>query len=231
MNLISIINKNLKNVPKDVEIFDGKEVYYKKSINPLWASFFTLSYTALTIFGTSYLLGSQAKEDNSEQKLSEMRSELLLEIRKTKAPIIVSSNDSRNQIEKLRAEIIDEVNRMNIKYLDIIEQNKHKYTAVIKAVSERKPASISEGKKVLPFNSVNEEVLVFKHQKLYNREKEKLKEKETLEISNLDLTNSNGIDKMKKIQDETEVALFELKQKLYYKRVGFRKDKYIVMND
>jgi hypothetical protein len=77
MNLISIINKNLKNVPKDVEIFDGKEVYYKKSINPLWASFFILSYTALTIFGTSYLLGSQAKEDNSEQKLSEMRSELL----------------------------------------------------------------------------------------------------------------------------------------------------------
>jgi hypothetical protein len=102
---------------------------------------------------------------------------------------------------------------------------------VIKAVSERKPASIAKGKKVLPFNSVNAEVLMFKHQKLYNREKEKLELKQKLEISNLDLTNSNGIAEMKRIQDETEVALFELKKQLYYKRVEFRKDKYIVMND
>ncbi len=232
MNQLSKMNKDVKKSSAEVEPFTGNYLYLKKTINPVWASFFIVSYTVFIAFGTSFLIDSKTEDYSSAEKLSDIRNELLDEIRKSKAPVIVNDVSAKNDMEKMRAEIIDEVNRINLKYLDIIESNKKKYTSVISAVSAREPASvISAGKKVVPFNNVNEEVLLFKHQKLYQREKEKLKMEEKIAINALDLTNSSGIEKMKQIQDNTEVALFELKKRLFYKRQEFRKDKYIVMND
>ena len=121
----------------------------------------------------------------------------------------------KNEMELLRSDIINQVNKLNIKYLELVENKKKEYSKVISDLSERKPASISKGGKAIPYNSINDDLLTFKFQKKIDRERERLKKNEENAIARLDLTNEKDLEQMRKIQDETEFAIYELKQRMY----------------
>jgi hypothetical protein len=212
---------------------ESKGFFIKKTLNPLYAGLAIVGYTAITMLVTIKLIGSnQVIVDNSKD-YDDIKNEIITEIKKANQLKSGSSNrvSMKNEMELLRSDIIDQVNKINIKYIELVENKKKEYSKVISDLSERKPASISTGGKAIPYNQINDSLLTFKFQKRIDREKERLRKNAQDKIASLDLTRESDVEKMKNIQDDTEFAIYELKQRMYQKKADFRKNKYIVLND
>ena len=228
--------KSLVEKATNLENFTSRSI--TKRLNPIYGVIMVVSYTALIVVGTSKFLAKDVVVVDNSDQYGLFKDEIINEIKKQndrkRDGVVVSSRDNvsiKNEMERLRADIIDQVNKMNLKYISLVNREKEDYSKVINDLAKREPASISTNGKAIPYNTVNNNLLLFKHQKQYKRLKEKLKREEDKQIAKLDLTNPTEVEKLKDIQDSTELALYELNQKLYAKRQLFAKNKYIVLND
>lgn len=243
MNQLIKKNSQLKNELKKKinqqnlkEYVDKSEYYIKKTINPYYVGLSLLVYSTVIVLATMKLSGFQTAQNSNRVVYHEMKQEIIAEVKKAnkyKSTInSISRNTAlKNEMEIFREELISQINSLNLKYLDLVEDRKKEFNRVVKGLIERKPSSITTAGKVLPYTQENSNLLHFKFQKKIDREKERLKAQEQRLIANLDLTKEENIEKMKDIQDQTEIAIYELKQRYYKKKNDFRKNKYIVLNN
>lgn len=232
----NLVNRKVKSkiTPVSREVSEYKyEVI--KSLNPLTVCLSIIAYTLVVVAAVTVVY-DQEEEKVVTQQLDpvELKNEIIEELRKNKRDIAAINNVSsiKSEMELMRQQMIQEINSMNLKYLSLIENKEKNYKEIIKDVADRSPASISpKNGKAIPYNKVNSSIVLFKHQKLYERLKSKLKSEEQELIKTLDLTDSTDLARLQQKQDETEVTLHALKQKLYYDRQDFRKNRYIVMEE
>ena len=176
------------------------------------------------------------KKDNKRASFAlndGVNEEILAEIKSLKQNNVEVKIDRKlnNHLEKFRSELIDEVNRMNLKYVQIMEANEIVQDKILKDLSERGPASVKlKAGKAIVYNKANERVLRFMHKKEYKRLKESYDQKRNLLIPTLDLTTEKGRLQLQKFDDDVDVALYELKQTQRMQRDQFREKQYIVRN-
>ncbi len=215
-------------------VVNRKQFEITKRINPLYAAIGLITYTALVVIGTGLIF---EKENSHENNISYnlFKEEILLEIKKNKPQIVKSGSSTvqiKNELEIMRKELLSEVNRLNISYLEMIDKDKKKTVSVIKDIIKRNPTSIAKGNgRTLVFNQANKSTLWYKHNQAYDRLKEKLKEQKQNILISLNLKNSNDLEKLKLLEDKNKLALYELKQNQYAERKKFEKDGYLILSE
>lgn len=162
---------------------------------------------------------------------AQMKKDILKEIRsmaQTNAQIRVD-NKLTNQLEKFRGDMISEVNRMNIKYIEMLENNESIKTKLVSDLADREPASVKIQKgKAIVFNQKNEKLLRFVHKKEYKRAKENFITMKNKFVASLDLSVPADQERLRDFNDEMELALYELKQTHRMQRDQFKRNQYIV---
>src|SRR5690606_33135727 len=129
----------------------------------------------------------------------------------------VSDSITKSQFHKLKSELLEEINKVNNDYLDLIQKEKTTTKLLVKDYIERGPASLSsdEGGKVLPYSIKNKNMLWAQYHQQRKRLEEKL-EKDRIEfLKTVDMTNPQGERAFKSFQDASELKLTELEQEHY----------------
>ena len=215
-------------------VINRKELSITKRINPLYATIGLVTYTALIVIGTGLIFEKDSsKKDSIAYEL--FKEEVLLEIKKNRPQIVTRDSNTvqiKNELETMRKELLSEVNKVNIKYLEMIDRDKKKTTNVIKDIIKRRPASIATGEgRTLVYSQANRSTLWFKHKQAYKRLEEKLKaEKENMLVS-LNLRNPSDLQKLRSLEDKNKVSLYELKQHQYQQRRKFEKDGFMILTE
>ena len=213
----------------------GFELTMTKKLNPFAYIVIGSLYTIGVIFTTSLFLKPDHPKKGfsySEQKIKE---EILKEIRSMKSAPAVVVKDSYNKeldhhLKKFRSNLIDEVNKMNLQYAEMIEKNTNERNKLVTDIVDRKPASIKmkEGE-AIAYNETNRKILSFKHRKEYKRAKASYNKKRDEFIKSLDLKNPHDIEKLKDFEDDMELALYELKQQQRAIQKTFKDKRYIIV--
>lgn len=205
-----------------------------KKLNPfsylIIGSLYTLSVVLTTL--------NLAKDERSPRGFSyseeKIKGEVMQEVRHFRATNnkIRVDNQMTNQMERFRDELMAEVNRVNIKYIEMIENNESLKKKEISALADREPASvkIQKGKPII-FNKANSKLLRFVQNKEYKRARQNYRYKREELSKHLDLTNNVDIEKLRDYDDLTEINLYEMKQRHRSQREEFQKKRYIVVKN
>lgn len=221
-----------KNIAQNIS---DKEITFTKELNSMGYFIIGLIYTVIVVLVTAKYL---SKSNTSQQQLVSTdiaKEEIIDEIHRLSLAKerSIGPKELQNQLEKFREDLIVEVNRMNLKYVEMIEKNKKKQSVIIPTFdeSERSLASIPDGAKTLKYNDVNRKLIRFKHNREFERKKEELaKEKQAL-LEKLDLSKYKDQKKWEAFNDKVDYALYELKQKHKALESEFRQKQYIVMEE
>lgn len=212
----------------------GYNLQITKKLNPFAYLIIGSLYTVAVVFTTLNFAKSERPERGFSYSEKKIKEEVLQEVRKFKATNakIRVDNQMTNQLERFRDEMIAEVNRMNIKYIEMLENNETMKTKTIRDLADREPASvkIQKGKPII-YNKANLNVLKFVHRKEYKRAKEEYKRKKHHFISSLDLSKISDQEKLKDFEDEMDITLYELRQKQTAQRDQFEKNRFIVVQN
>lgn len=204
-----------------------------KKISTLGYFFIGAIYTIAVVVTTVNIVKKDNKRSSYAFNDGSASEEILAEIKTLKQNNVEVKIDQKlnNHLEKFRSELIDEVNRMNLKYVQIMEANEIVQDKILKDLSERGPASVKlKSGKAIVYNKANERVLRFMHKKEYKRLKESYDKKRIELIPTLDLTTESGKMQLQNFDDDVEVSLYELKQTQRMQRDQFKEKQYIVRN-
>lgn len=205
-----------------------------KKLNPFAYLVIGSIYTAAVVFTTLNIAKPDRVDRGFSYSETKIKEEVLQEVKNynsTNAKIRVD-NQMTNQLERFRDEMIAEVNRMNIKYIEMLENSESMKTKTIRDLADREPASvkIQKGKPII-YSKANLNVLKFVHRKEYKRAKHDYKIKRQNFMSKLDLTKISDQEKLKDFEDEMDISLYELRQKHTAQREEFEKNRYIVVQN
>ncbi len=212
----------------------GYSLQITKKLNPFAYLVIGSLYTVAVIFTTLNFAKSEKPERGFSYSENKIKEEVMQEVRNFKATNakIRVDNQMSNQLERFRDEMIAEVSRMNIKYIEMLENNETMKTKTIRDLADREPASvkIQKGKPII-YNKANLNVLKFVHRKEYKRAKHDYKIKRNQFMSGLDLTKVSDQEKLKDFEDEMDITLYELRQKQSAQRDEFEKNRYIIVQN
>lgn len=215
----------------------GYKLQITKKLNPfaylIIGSLYTIAVVVTTL---NYAKKEERHIPNRGYSYSEekIRDDILREVRnisKTNAKIRVDNKIS-SELVRFRDEMMAEVNRVNIKYLEIIENSESLKDSALAGLVAREPASekIKKGKPIV-FNESNARLLRYVHQKEYKRAKGNFEFKKNELIKRLDLSKRSDQEKLREFTDQMDLALFELKQTHRAQREEFKRKRYIVVKN
>jgi hypothetical protein len=206
-----------------------------KKISPVGYLFIGAIYTAAVVITTINVFKYDRRPAaRVTLNQTQMKQEILDEIRnfqQTQKFEFRFDRSVENKLEQLRSDMLAEINRINIKYIEMIERNEMVQQNVLNDLKKRAPASVHyPGGETFIYNKANKRILRFKHKKEYTRLEESLKKKKNKLLTTLDLSRESDQEKLKDFNDQMEFALYELKQNQKMQRDQFEKQQYLVLN-
>lgn len=206
----------------------GYALRITKKLNPLGYFAIGAIYTLAVIITTINVMKGQKTQRGLSYSEDKIKEEILAEIRsmKNKGNPQEMNRNLNNHLEHFRNDLIQEVNRINIKYVDMLERNKN---SSFSAFNQRVPASVQNKQgKTMIYNQQNANVLRFRQNKEYKRLKEKFQQEKEKLVKALDLNNPGDQKRLKDFEDKVDITLYEMKQHHWMLRDKFREQQYIV---
>jgi ribosomal protein L24E len=233
---IKDFNRQMQNQNNSVDNFQEQNVLkITKKLNPLAYIVLGSLYTVAIVFSTIFFIDHGKDKKKAHLNEQRVKKEILEEIKKLNSAAMFNNSDGDrknldSQFEKLRSNLIDEINRINIKYVEMIENNSTKKDRFIASLSKARPISekIKNGEAIV-YNEANGKILRFKHRKEYKRAKQMYSSKREEFLKKLDLSKAEDKEKLMDFDDEVDLALYEIKQNQYAIQKHFKEQKYLVV--
>lgn len=214
----------------------------RKEINPVALLIFLAVWTLVTA-QIVYLIAGKGADTVSKKDLRniEYKIQKLTEASQQTNTIVVERESRRagsrgdaakREMVKLREQIIDEVNRLNNKYHDVIVAKDSKNLKAMQELVERGPASIGEKKgQVLTYNVANADVFAYKLRLEYKRAERNLEEEKKIFMASLNLNSADDQKKLEQFNDDVKVKLYELRAHHRSLKNKFQVQKYIILDN
>jgi hypothetical protein len=226
--------KNNSNVPSHLNTLPVFNV--RKEINPMALLMFLTVWT-VAIGQISYYFATKSSHGGVTKKDLEQLELRMQELANANANVGYEGFDrdrvdSAREMAKLREQIIEEVNRLNNQYQDLIIAKDQKNIRAMQDLIVRGPASLGKKEgKVLTYSSKNADVFSYKLRLEYKRVKKELEEEKRKFMSKLNLNRESDRKRLEQFNDDIKVKLYELDAHHRSLKYKFRKQKYIIVNN
>lgn len=139
---------------------------------------------------------------------------------------------SKGEFKRLKSELMEEVSRINNKYIELVQKEKEKSEIIIKDFVINGPAKVSDGSgsKVLPYSIKNKEMLWAQYHQKRKRLEEQIEADRLEALKALNMNSVAGQDAFKEFQDKSELLLKELEAEHYERLRIFEKQQYLIVD-
>lgn len=227
-----VIKKSLDKISKKEE---NSLPIVRKYISPSTWALAAVVYTILIVKGTMlYLNHGQSTIVNIDEDkiIKSIQSQLEINEGQSHLPMIPADYISRNEFNRLKAELLEEFNKVNSRYVDIIKSEQSRSEKLIEDFVVKGPASVvneDQGSQVLPYSIKNQNLMYAKYVQQRRRLEEEQEKVRLSTLKSLDMQTQAGQSEFKRLEDTHELQLKELEQGHYELMRKFEKQNYLIV--